>query len=151
LGTQCAEYHGHCPPREFAQRLAELGKEYNTALLAVERNNHGAGVLACLEILGYPEVYQQNGQGGWLTSAVSRPAMIENLGSVLSSEPGLFRSEILLNELRTFVRFADGNTGAAAGTHDDSVIALAIAWAVRKTEAGRGRRLPTAFCSLPEK
>jgi hypothetical protein len=149
LGTQCAEYHGHCPPQEFARRLAELGKEYNTALLAVERNNHGAAVLAWLRIEGYPDVYQQNKVDGWLTSAVSRPAMIANLGSVLALEPGLFRSEILLNELRTFVRFTDGNTGAAAGTHDDSVIALAIAWAVRKAEAGRGRRLPTVGTNLP--
>ena len=54
LGTQCAELHGHWPPRELARKLVELGKEYNTALLAVERNNHGHGVLACLRTLEYP-------------------------------------------------------------------------------------------------
>ena len=40
-GMQCAELHGHYPPREFALKVMELGKEYNTAMLAVERNNHG--------------------------------------------------------------------------------------------------------------
>jgi hypothetical protein len=30
LGTQCAELHGHYPPREFAQKLVELGEEYST-------------------------------------------------------------------------------------------------------------------------
>jgi hypothetical protein len=137
LGAQCAELHGHWPPREFARKLAELGKEYNTALLAVERNNHGHGVLACLRTLDYPCVFVQKGQDGWLTSAVSRPAMIENLASALMEEPRLLRSPRLLNECRTFVRYADGNTGAAAGTHDDCVMALAIAWAVRKEDAGR--------------
>jgi hypothetical protein len=137
LGAQCAELHGHWPPRELARKLVELGKEYNTALLAVERNNHGHGVLACLRTLDYPCVFVQKGQDGWLTSAVSRPAMIENLASALMEEPRLLRSPRLLNECRTFVRYADGNTGAAAGTHDDCVMALGIAWAVRKEDAGR--------------
>jgi hypothetical protein len=148
MGTQCAELHGHWPPREFAQRLVALGKEYNMALLAVERNNHGYGVLACLRTLQYPQVFVQKGQDGWLTSAVSRPAMIENLASVLMEEPGLFRSPRLLNECRTFVRYADGNTGASPGTHDDCVMALAIAWAVRMADAGRVPQHPVEFGSL---
>ena len=72
-----------------------------------------------------------------MTSAVSRPRMIENLATVLSEEPGCFRSPRLLNEFRTFVRLEDGNTGAAPGTHDDCVMALAIAWEVRSAEAER--------------
>jgi hypothetical protein len=138
LGTQCAEYHGHCPPREFAKELVKLGKEYNSALVAVERNNHGYGVLAWLRMLDYPQIYTEKEQDGWMTSAVSRPVMIETLSAVLGEEPGLFRSATLLNEMRTFVRFANGKSGAAAGTHDDCVLALAIAWEVRKEEAGRG-------------
>ena len=34
---------------EFAREGAALAKEYNEALLVVERNNHGSGVLAYLE------------------------------------------------------------------------------------------------------
>lgn len=148
LGTQCAELHGHWPPRDFARKLSELGKEYNTALLAVERNNHGSGVLAHLQTLSYPRLYAQKGEDGWLTSAVSRPAMIENLVAVLAEEPECFRSSRLLNECRTFVRHADGNTGAAPGTHDDCVMALAIAWAVRMAEVGRTTKHPVEFGSL---
>jgi hypothetical protein len=136
LGTQCAEFHAHCHPRELALKLVELGTLFNTALLAVEKNNHGHGVIAWLETLEYPHPYEQNKQIGWLTSAVSRPRMIENLAAALIDEPGLFRSSRLLNEFRTFVRSANGNTGAASGTHDDCVMAMAIAWAVRKEEAG---------------
>jgi len=148
LGTQCAELHGHFPPRELARKLMSLGREYNTALLAVEKNNHGHGVLACLRMMEYPNVFVQRGQDGWLTSAVSRPAMIENLAAALAEEPTLFRSPRLLNECRTFVRYADGNTGAAPGTHDDCVMALAIAWAVRAAEAGRGARVEMEWESL---
>jgi hypothetical protein len=148
LGTQCAELHGHWPPRDFAHKLAALGLEYNGALLAVERNNHGSGVLATLRTLNYPQVFIQNNQDGWLTSAASRPRMIENLGTVLIEEPGCFRSVRLLNEFRTFVRNAAGNTGATAGSHDDCVLAMAIAWQVRKEEAGRVAGQSIEFASL---
>ena len=47
-GLQCAELHGHFPPRELAKRLIELANSYNQGLLVVERNNHGYGVLAHL-------------------------------------------------------------------------------------------------------
>jgi len=135
-GMQCAELHGHFPPRELAAKVMELAGLYNHALLVVERNNHGYGVLAHLRAAGAENVFQDGGQDGWLTSAVSRPMMIENLGAVLATEPGLFRSPRLLNECRTFVRLADGNSGAAAGTHDDCVMAMAIALGARQRSAG---------------
>jgi hypothetical protein len=138
-GLQCAELHGHLPPLELAAKVMELSRAYNGALLAVERNNHGFGVLAHLQEMGCGNVYRENGQEGWLTSAVSRPAMIENLSAVLVTEPGLLQSRRLLNECRTFVRQTDGNTGAMAGAHDDCVMAMAIALAVRKKDAGRAR------------
>jgi hypothetical protein len=118
-GLQCAELHGHFPAREFTGRLVELGCAYNNGLLVVERNNHGAGVLAHLQIHAYENIYREGGQDGWLTSAVSRPMMIENLAAMLVNSPELFRSPRLLNECRTFVRHADGSSGAASGTHDD--------------------------------
>src|SRR5439155_704865 len=42
-GIQCAELHGHFPPRELATKLIELANYYCRALLVVERNNHGHG------------------------------------------------------------------------------------------------------------
>lgn len=131
-GIQCAELHGHFPLREFANRLVALAALYNQALLAVERNNHGYGVLAHLQSLGCTNLYREGGQDGWLTSAVTRPAMIENLAAVLATEPGLFHSPRLINEFRTFVRQLDGSSGAAVGSHDDCVMAMAIAWGVRQ-------------------
>ena len=149
MGLQCAELHGHFPPYELARRVAELGLRYESALVAVERNNHGYGVLAHLRDLPYDNVFLQNGQEGWLTSAASRPAMIENLAMVLMAKPELFHSPRLLGEFRTFVRHADGNAAAAEGAHDDCVMAMAIALAVRREEAGRvSRRRGVEMSSL---
>jgi hypothetical protein len=137
-GVQCAELHGHFPPFELAQRLAKLGRRYGNALIAVERNNHGYGVLAHLKDMAYPNLYQADNQDGWLTSSLTRPWMIENLATVLVAKPGLFHSPKLLAEMKTFVRHSDGNGAAAAGAHDDCVMAMAIALGVRKEDAGRG-------------
>jgi hypothetical protein len=137
LGLQCAELRGHFPPLEMARRVAELGESYGKALLAVERNNQGYGVLAHLRDMQYGNIFEKDGQLGWLTTAASRPAMIENMAAVIISQPELFRSPRLLEECRTFVRRADGNAAAADGAHDDCVMATAIALAVRREDAGK--------------
>ncbi len=141
-GLQCAELHGHFPPAELAGRVAALARQYNHALVAVERNNHGHGVLAHLAASeNYERVYERGNQAGWLTSAATRPRMIEEFGAVLANLPQLFSSRRLLEECRTFVRRADGAPAAAQGAHDDCVMAMAIALAVRSELAG-SRRLP---------
>jgi hypothetical protein len=137
-GLQCAELHGHFPPAELARKLVELGNLFNHGLLVVERNNHGYGVLAHLQIAGYENIYCAGRQEGWLTSAVSRPAMIEMLASALVTEASLFRSSRLLTECRTFVRHSDGSSRARVGTHDDCVMAMAIALGARAAVAGKG-------------
>lgn len=130
---QCAEYHGHLPPQQLAARVAELAREYNNALVAVERNNHGHAVLAHLTTThAYRNLYEQSGQPGWLTSVVSRPRMIENFAAALAAAPELFASERMLKECRSFVRKPDGSPSATSGAHDDTVMAMAIALAVRK-------------------
>ncbi|MGH9503676.1 MAG: terminase [Terriglobales bacterium] len=147
---QCAELHGHFPPRELAMKTITLGNLYNDALLVVERNNHGYGVLAHLRAQGCSNVFRDGGQDGWLTSAASRPAMVENLAAVLATEPGLFRSRRFLNECRTFVRYPDGNSGAAGGTHDDCVMAMAVALAARRSVVGElSRKAMLEVASLP--
>jgi hypothetical protein len=138
IGLQCAELRGHFPPLELARRVVELGQRYGRALLAVERNNHGYGVLAHLRDMEYVNVFEKDGQMGWLTSAATRPGMIENVVAVFTAEPRLFHSPRLLEECRTFVRHADGKAAAADGAHDDCVMAMAIALAVRREDVGRG-------------
>jgi hypothetical protein len=131
-GLQCAEFQGRCGLLELAERAATLGREYNGAMLIVERNNHGAGVLAYLTgVLQYARLFQQDGQAGWLTTAMSRPRVLQEVERLLGEGAAIVMSSRLLREMKTFVRDARGRTGAAQGQHDDLVMAMGIALAVR--------------------
>lgn len=152
-GLQCAELRGHFDVREFANKLDALAKRYHDALLAVERNNHGHGVLACLDnVHRYANLYCADGDAGWLMTSANRPALIENLAAIVQAQPELFQSRVFLEECRTFVRLRDGSPRAASDAHDDTVIAMAIAFMVRNTDAGKnsrnGNRAATALTSL---
>ncbi len=79
----------------------------------------------------YARVYEQAGVAGWLTTAGSKPEMVSRMGALLVESPWMFFSRRLLGECRTFVAMAGGRTGAANGAHDDCLMAMAIAQAVR--------------------
>jgi len=124
-GMQCAELQQRVSVRELADVVAGLAAEYNDALVVVERNNHGSGVLAHLERTSV-RLYEERGQAGWLTSAASRAAMVSRLGALLVEQPSLFMSRRLLMECRSFVSTKSGRAEAAAGAHDDLVMAMAM-------------------------
>jgi len=131
-GLQCAELQTKTGGLELAQKVDCLAKEYGEAMVVVERNNHGLGVLAYLAgVCRYPRIYEQNGQPGFLTSTLTRPAMIGGLGAALVESPEKFSSERLLKECRTFVRHRNGKIAAQNGEHDDCLMAMAIALEVR--------------------
>jgi hypothetical protein len=134
---QCAELYGHYTPEELATQAAKLGCEYNQALLVVERNNHGHAVLAMLErVERYEPLYRNLRYTGWVTTSLTRPTMLERFGAMLVSNPELFQSRRLLEECRSFVRGADGRIAAAEGSHDDAIMAMAMAMAVRESSYG---------------
>ena len=132
-GMQCAELQARLSPRDLARVAAELAREYNRALLVIERNNHGAAVLAFLEgdnddsnlYTGHDRM------PGWLTDAGSRPRMLGAFAKVLCRTPELIASERLLLECRSFAVDEHGRAAAARGSHDDLVMSMAIAQAVR--------------------
>ncbi len=144
-GLQCAEVRERLRPEDLARVSVELAKEYGGALIAVERNNHGAAVLAYIETReGYRRLYRQHGEAGWLTSAASKPEMVARMGVLLCDTPERFMSRRLLAECRTFVADERGRAAAAVGSHDDLVMAMAIAQAVRaETVAWSGRSFGT--------
>ena len=140
-GLQCAELKERLRPAELARVAAELAREYGDAVLAVERNNHGAAVLAYLETSErYGPVYRGgDGQAGWLTTAVSKAEVVTRMERLLREQPELFRSRRLLRECRSFVSSEHGRMAAARGSHDDLLMAMAIAQAGRAE--GRGFRV----------
>jgi hypothetical protein len=137
-GMQCAELQERLAPLELAREAARLAREFGGALVVVERNNHGSAVLAYLSTVErYERVYRQAGQAGWLTTMASKPEMVSGLAALLVDRPQMFMSRRLLAECRTFVRGDYGRSGAANGTHDDLVMSMALAQAVRLEMVGR--------------
>jgi hypothetical protein len=138
-GLQCAELQGKLEPLELAYKVDGLAREYNNALLVVERNNHGSGVLAYLKgVCRYERLHMVGGQEGWLTSSMTRPLMLGRLGSALVESPKIFSSDRLLRECRSFVRHSSGRAEAQTGEHDDCVMAMAIALTVREERLAGG-------------
>jgi hypothetical protein len=133
-GLQCAEWYGHCSLAELARKTAELAREYNRAEIAVERNNHGHGVLAHLQVSEkYERLWCERGNEnpGWTTTMLTRPRMIEAVLKLVERNPQMIGSRRLLRECRTFVRHEDGRAAAANGEHDDAVMAVAVALSAR--------------------
>ena len=139
-GMQCAELQGHFAPAELAARVAMIGREYNNALIAVERNNHGHGVLAHLALHeGVPNVYYQAGQTGWLTSAASRPRMLENVCGDADECAVPVQQHAAAGGVPDVCAASGWKCSAANGTHDDLVMAMAVALAVRAEVAANAR------------
>ncbi len=140
-GLQCAELQQRLRPSELAKAAVALAKEYGGATIAVERNNHGAAVLAYLETNErYHRVWCEGREAGWLTTAASKPEMTARLGSMLERSPTTFLSRRLLGECRTFVSGERGRSGATNGAHDDLVMAMAVAQSVRAAMLESGIR-----------
>jgi hypothetical protein len=142
-GLQCAELMARWPIARFAQELARLGERYNSALIAVERNNHGHAVLYALQHeFNYSRLYQHAdsaagaGKLGWPMNARTKPQAIGALAMMLRDAPATFASRRLLEQCRSFAYGDDCEMAALPGTHDDLVIAAAIALAVREQGGG---------------
>ena len=137
-GLQCAELHAHLTVRETAPRIMHLGREYNDALIVIERNNHGQALWGSISD-HYENTYENvtGKNNGWVTSVSNRPGIIAHLDNLLAEKPERFHSARFLRECRTFLRQPDGGSAAAAGAHDDTVMAMAIAQFVRKETVGR--------------
>lgn len=135
-GMEVAAIRGKFPVDTFSTILAQVGKEYNYALIGVENSGHGVAVLKYLENMGYPNIYcSYTDEGkmkavGWTTSATSRPKMIDDFDTALRS--GAFRTsnEQLLNECLGFLMI-DGKPQAEEGGTDDALFAAMIGWGIR--------------------
>jgi hypothetical protein len=153
-GRQVAELHGQIAPDRFAHLLNALGRWYNRALLAVERNNHGHSTLNTLRnVSRYPALYYhvRYDQGrharpvlGWPTDQATKPILVDDLAAAITQEAIGIESAALVDECLTFVMTESGSQEAAEGAHDDRVMAAGIAWQARKRAVTRG------FATRPE-
>lgn len=156
---QVAVWHGKCSPEEFASILYELGKFFNWADIAPERNFHGFAVVTRLkDHLNYPNLYSEYDVAdsvkssrnstvkkyGWDTNGKTKPVMIQELASFIRDGHIRLNDTSTIEELITYVYDKDGRTEAMGGCFDDRVMALAIALQVFMK-----RRLIRSFEATP--
>ena len=134
---QVALWHGHIDEFAMAQQAYKLGTYYNTALIGIERNNMGVAVVMKLDELGYRNQYRMEildeigrkvkDKLGWETDSKTKPIMISDLNQALFERKIMIRSEEILSEIGSYIRNNKGKPEAQEGTHDDCVMATAIA------------------------
>lgn len=129
---QVLVYHSNqIPPDRFGIVLADIAREYNEALIAVERNNHGHSVINTLENQEYYYNLFENHKGdyGWLTTGSSKYLMLDEFDTAIREDDIEINDYKLLNELLSVI--IDKN-GKASVNGKDRVVANAIAWQMRK-------------------
>jgi hypothetical protein len=133
---QVAVWYGRVDPDRLGRELDLLGRYYNDALIGVERNAVGVTPLVTLRDLGYPNLYYREKIGmmadkitselGWVTDSISKESIIADAINLLRDKRLILYDEDTMNELRTFMRDAEGHAKAAKSSHDDRVMAFLI-------------------------
>jgi len=134
---QVAEYESSAiAPGEFAQVLADNGRLYNEALIAIERNNHGHTTIDRIKnkytrlFMGAhfdERTQKRTAKIGWETNSHTRDLMLDEMQELIEDGTVKVNSVILKGELITFITNEDGKREAKSGFHDDTIMASAIA------------------------
>lgn len=133
-----ATWRGQAIPDYFAEVLLHLGKFYNDAKLVVESNNHGILTLYRLQKeffypnLFWEEVYDKatdkyTDKLGFTTSVKSKPLVIDKLRAAVRDSEIKVLDKQTLREMQTYIVTESGKMEAEEGSHDDTVMALALA------------------------
>lgn len=142
---QVAVIHGHIDPEVFAQKLADLGRYYNYALVAPESNFHGLVTLREMVKLGYPNIckrlktnvtdsgeFEEVEDLGWITNSKTKPIMISDLKEALRNVLIVLHDAPTLTEIKHYSVLANRDSGVpvyggTGGFNDDRVVAICIA------------------------
>jgi len=160
---QVAHLHGKWDTHEYGLILAELGVWYNTALIGVERNNHGHAVInSILHAANYPpmkpgsfgglyfhEEYDAHGKfsarkPGWPTTPKTKYFALDGLASTLIEGDSIINCKETIAEMMRYVKLPGGQAGGEAGSHDDRVMDAAIGDVLLKLGLWKKTRNPAA-------
>ncbi|KJR97958.1 MAG: hypothetical protein VR68_11665 [Peptococcaceae bacterium BRH_c4a] len=141
---EVATLRGKWAPGVYGEKIDALSRMY-PGPLGVERTGMGLAVVVRLQDLGTPDLYYHEEidtrnmsspkapRPGWVTSSKSKPVMIGELEEAVRNAWIRFASRIYADEMLVYTYLDEkGKMGAAKGYNDDSVMAAAIAWQMRK-------------------
>ncbi len=144
-GAEVASFRKRIAPDLLAFKVDLLGRTYNDARVVLEINGIGLATLTKLKDLAYPNIYQREEfdhqsktmtkRLGWRTTVASKPLLIGHFQKVIRVDKGkvwaIIRDPIVVAEMKTFV-YSDlvgrSGMGAEVGFHDDSIIAITLAY-----------------------
>lgn len=131
-----AQWHGHIDPDLFGMELIKLGRYFNNAYIGCERNNHGLTTLTTIKKEEYWNIFftktydkisdKQSQKIGWETNSRTKPFMIDKLREYIREHYLGVYSDLAISEMFTYIIEDNGSTNAQEGSHDDTVVALAI-------------------------
>lgn len=163
-----ARWRGTIEPGDFGDTVEMLARWYNRALVGVEVNNHGLTVVQRLRDRRYDNLYRRErgfderleeatAKLGWRTDVRTKPLMIDALAEALHSRKIRDRDIIFIREALGYVIDDRGRTNAREGTHDDTIISIAIAlqlfeWSeVTKTRRATKSKIPRKYKEAKER
>ena len=137
-GEQVAEfYNNKLKPFEMAEIINEIGRYYNKGLITVEKASGGH---SCIERLRYDyhymnmtkyKSYDQFNKMVWNvgfdTNNKSKSMIINDFVELFAKGQLKINSRRVLQEMKVFEINDNGSMGAISGSHDDSVMATALA------------------------
>ena len=143
-GYRCATLHKqNADEKELAEQLYCLGMYYNKAIIGVEIN-FSISVAEHLCNLDYTNMYRRARYSaetqettlevGFRTDRLTKPKAVWDLVELTREHPELEPDFPTIQEMLTFVRDEKGKLGAINGSHDDLVMADAIAEQVNQTQ-----------------
>ncbi len=134
-GDQCAVLHHQFDPDLYTKQVYCLGIYYNS-VVAIE-SNFDQGINRDLQRLRYPYLYVREKYDqissdvyekyGFRTTSLTRPIIIDELVEIAREHIEKIVDRETLQEMLSFVRIKN-KPQASEGTHDDLVMALAIAY-----------------------
>lgn len=156
---QCAVFREKMDAATFGEKLELLGRWYNDALIAPEGAHAGSSTIGVLKTRNYPHIWihqkaanvkgQIDNSYGWVTNNQTKDEAISNLQKAVydayeNDQNGIKGMGLVIHDEHTYTEMKEyvaiegkGRYGNSDGTeHDDTVMALAIAYTVMLYEMG---------------
>lgn len=143
-GRQVAKLRSQFDADEYTRQMYCLGMYYNKALIGIEAN-FDTYPIKKLEEYNYPKQFirekedtytgKHDKRFGFKTDRVTRPLILSQLQEIVNDHVELLNDKDTLEEMLVFVRNEKGRPEAQEGSHDDLVMALAIAYYIRTQQS----------------